>query len=115
MPGPTSAVPVLPFTVASALEAAVPVPYATTARIISATFPATARDTTRRLFLRSLKFFGYCAIHGGCITPLPAITWATDPISSGVAVTPAWPIPATPRIPGLAPAVRLGIVLRGNG
>ena len=35
-------------------------------------------------------------MNGGLRMPCDAIVWATDAIWSGLAMTPPWPIPATP-------------------
>src|SRR3954452_18566626 len=86
----SSAVPVLPATVTPGIAAARPVPYWTTATIMSRTWPATLALTTRR---RTRLVPARCGVMR---TPLLAIVAATDAICSGVALSVFWPIAAEP-------------------
>src|ERR1700755_2680593 len=85
-----SAVAVLPAPWTPGIAAALPVPYWTTATIMSRTWPATFEETTRRL-TRLVP-----ARCGLIRTPLLAIVAATEAICSGVALSVFWPIAAEP-------------------
>ena len=99
MPGPSSAVPVLPLTVAMRAGCE-------RARAVGDHRPHhlghvvgdVLGDDPPRLARRSWMRAGERAIHGGRSTPRLAITCPTDAICSGVAETPPWPMPATPRL-----------------
>src|SRR4051812_47461738 len=86
----SSAVPVLPATVTPGIAAALPVPYWTTAIIMSRTCRATFALTTR---LRSRFVPARC---GFTRTPWLAIVAATEAICRGVALSVFWPIAVAP-------------------
>src|SRR3954468_25084305 len=100
----SSAVPVLPATVTPGIAAARPVPYWTTAIIMSRTWAATLALTTRvRTRLVPARW-------GLTRTPRLAIVAATEAISSGVAVSVFWPIAAAPTASASLSWEALGIV-----
>src|SRR4051812_43909118 len=99
----SSAVPVLPATVTPGMAAALPVPYWTTAIIMSRTCEATLALTTR-------CFFRLVPARGGSLrTPWLAIVAATEAICSGVALSVFWPIAAEPT--AIASFIFVGTVL----
>ena len=87
----------------------------TTASISCLTSPATRRPITFTGGCLSRSTRGLWTMNGGWRIPREAIVCATDAISSGLAMTPPWPIPATPRerSDGICSGFR--VVLSGRG
>ena len=112
---PISDVPVFPATVTPGMAALRPVPSLTTASIIVVTSPAILREHARTGSCGSRSTSGRRIRNGGLRVQPDPMVCATDAICSGVASTPPWPIPATPRSSGAVMSCAGRVTLSGTG